>query len=295
MSILRKTWNLVDNLFTSTHHKWWNFLNWYQKYQVKPFSARYWWTRQKIVGEICERTLAASEYWDAYIHQPHLRFYDERIVEYSWAINKISKLEQKTRFLDIGCVMNTKYCLEKLLKQFTDIHFLNLVSEPLAMHGRISFHTQDIRECDLPKHSFDCITCISTLEHVGGDNSYNDFSINGTSEIEAPNQYREPCWQEGFISLMELLAPDGLLLVSMPYGGGLWKNGEYKLGEQDIEDFHEIASRYKRKVITTIMQKDKNGWHKINDSKHINATTNLQPAGANMVTLVETVAAGIES
>ena len=288
MNPVRKLLKSTENSLTSLHIQWWNFLNWYRQYEVEPYSSRYWWTRQQLVAEICDRTQADPEQWHTYIRQSRFRFYDERIVEYSWAASRIFQLGSKNRFLDVGCVMNTGYFLEKLLKQFSDIHFLNLVSEPLALQGRISFHSQDIRQCNLPKHFFDCITCISTLEHVGGDNSYNNFSLNGSAEIEVAKSDSGACWQEAFTSLMELLKPEGLLLVSMPYGGGIWKNGEYRLGEQDIQEFYQIASRYNRKILITIMQKDENGWTQIHESQSVVAAK-LPPAGANAVALVETV------
>ncbi|HEY9810712.1 MAG TPA: class I SAM-dependent methyltransferase [Halomicronema sp.] len=281
--------NLVSRFLTDLHHKYWGFQNKIKNYQVKPFSARYWWTRQQLVAEICENTFADPEEWDIWIKQPRFQFYDERIVEYSWAMLKICQLGKKNRFLDVGCVMNTSYCLEKLLQQFSDIHFLNLVSEPLASQGRISFHCQDIRYCDLPKNSFDCITCISTLEHVGGDNSYNNFSLNGTAEIKQINQSLEGGWQKAFISLMELLVPDGLLLVSMPWGGGVWKNGEYQIGKQDLEDFHKIASCYNRKIVITFIEKDENGWHFCSELQDTPRVSELPAAGANAVVLIETI------
>lgn len=289
MGVAGKVINLLDSSINSVRYKWWNFLNSSRNYQVEPFSVRYWWTRQKLVTEICEETLKAPEKWPTYLQQVRFKFYDERIAEYSWVMLRLSQLGSKPRFLDVGCVMNTEYCLEKLLKQFSDIHFLNLVSEPLALHGRISYHSQDIRLCNLPKTSFDCITCISTLEHVGGDNSYNNFSINGSAEFETSEKYSTSCWQHGFITLMELLAPQGLLLVSMPYGDGAWKNGEYQLGNKDIQEFYEIAERYNRKIMITILQKGNNGWYEKSDLLTPIAVDGLRPAGANAVALIETI------
>jgi len=289
MNTLRKLINSVGTLPTKLHHQWWGLLNRFTAYEVEPFSIRYWWTRQELVAEVCENVLKSPEKWLFFLQQPRFKFYDERICEYSWVILSLSKLGSKQRFLDVGCVMNTSYCLEKLLQQFSDVHFLNLVSEPLALHGRISFHSQDIRESDLPKQSFDCITCISTLEHVGADNSYNDFSLNGSAEIKASQSNAEACWQEAFISLMELLSPQGLLLVSMPYGEGLWKNGEYRLGSNDIQEFYEIAARYGRKIMITILHKDSQGWFSQFDESTPVWPHGLKPAGANAVALIETI------
>ncbi|OUL19785.1 hypothetical protein BV378_31705 [Nostoc sp. RF31YmG] len=287
--MLRKILNVIGNLLTSLHHEWWNFLNWQQKYQVEPYSIRYWWTRQQIVTEVCDHTLADPEGWKTYIRDPRFQFYDERIVEYSWAMHHINQLENKKRFLDVGCVMNTHYCLEKLLHQFSDVHFLNLVSEPLALQGRISFHSQDLRQCNLPSHSFDCITCISTLEHVGGDNSYNSFSLNGSAEIQASPRNSVASWQQGFAELLRLLTPDGLLLVSMPYGEGSWRNGEYYLGENDLKDFYEIASSYQRQINITLFQKDEQGWSQKEIPSSVTPKMASSRAGAGTVLLAKII------
>ncbi|MEH2250272.1 class I SAM-dependent methyltransferase [Nostoc sp.] len=287
--MLRKILNFIDNSLTSLHHKWWNFLNWHQQYQVEPFSVRYWWTRQQIVTEVCDHILTAPEDWKTYIRDPRFQFYDERIVEYSWAMRHISQLGKKERFLDVGCVMNTHYCLEKLLQQFSDIHFLNLVSEPLALQGRISFHSQDIRQCNLPPHSFDCITCISTLEHVGGDNSYNSFSLNGSAETQASPINSVTSWQQGFTELLRLLTTDGLLLVSMPFGKGAWINGEYYLGENDLKNFYDIASSYQRQINITLFQKNEHGWYEKEMPYSLPPKMTSSTAGASTVLLVKII------
>jgi SAM-dependent methyltransferase len=282
---MRKAIKSISKLPTFIHHQWWSLLNTLKGYKVEPFSIRYWWTRSLLVNEICELVINDPEHWLDYLKQSKYKYYDERIVEYSWVATKFSSLTPKARFLDVGCVMNTGYFLDKTLRKFSDVHFLNLVSEPLALHGRISFHSQDIRACDLPKKTFDFITCISTLEHVSGDNSYNNFSLNKSAEIETQKANSEPCWQEAFEALLNLLKPDGLLLVSMPYGKGEWVNGEYQIGEADIKDFYSIAEKYGVGLKVSIMYKHAYGW-----SQEPSQISTLMPkAGSNAVTLIETV------
>ncbi|MDB9518286.1 methyltransferase domain-containing protein [Roseofilum reptotaenium CS-1145] len=212
-------------------------------------------------------------------------------------MKQITRLGNSDRFLDVGCVMNTPYTLSKLMYQFADIHLLNLVSEPLAMQGRISFHSQDIRSCDLPDNSFDCITCISTLEHVGGDNKYNDFSANGSAEItlESDPLDRQGLWKPAFTALLKLIKPDGLLLVTMPCGSekqGVWQKGEYRLGIEELAEFHTLAAQFNRQVKLTLMKKSTMGWQEtsveaINSDR--DPQEQLRSFGADVVVLVETL------
>jgi len=297
MNPLKKLLTFTDTSLTHLHLKWWEIQNSIGKYSVQPYSPRYWWTRQELMSQLCTETLSNSASWNDLIYQPHFQFYDERLVEYSWAMKQMARLGNSDRFLDVGCVMNTPYTLGKLMDRFSDIHFLNLVSEPLAMQGRISFHSQDIRSCDLPHNSFDCITCISTLEHVGGDNKYNDFSANGSAEIalERDIKNQQGLWKPAFTALLKLIKPGGLLLVTMPCGSekqGVWKKGEYRLGIEELSEFHTLAAQFNQEVKLTLMKKSAMGWQETS-VEEINMDRDrqeqLRSFGADVVVLVETL------
>lgn len=297
MNPLKKLLTFTDTSLTHLHLKWWDMQNSIGNYSVQPYSPRYWWTRQELVAKLCEATLSNPDSWKDLIYKSHFHFYDERLVEYSWAMKQIAWLRNRDRFLDVGCVMNTPYTLSKLMGQFADIHFLNLVSEPLAMQGRISFHSQDIRFCDLPHSSFNCITCISTLEHVGGDNQYNDFSANGSAEItlDSSLENQQGLWKTAFTALLKLIKPDGLLLVTMPCGSekqGVWQKGEYRLGIEELAEFHTLATQLNREVKLTLMKKSVRGWQETS-VQEINTDRDrqepLRSFGADVVVLVETL------
>ena len=109
-------------------------------------------------------------------------------------------------------------------------------------------------------------------------------------KLKLLSQMQKLCWQEAFISLMELLSPQGLLLVSMPYGEGLWKNGEYRLGKQRYSRIlRDVAARYGRKIMITILHKDSQGWFSQFDESTPVWPHGLKPAGANAVALIETI------
>ncbi|MBP0010134.1 MULTISPECIES: class I SAM-dependent methyltransferase [unclassified Roseofilum] len=297
MNPLKKLLTFTDTSLTHLHLKWWDMQNSIGKYSVQPYSPRYWWTRQGLVVQLCEVSLSNPDSWNDLIYQSHFQFYDERLVEYSWAMKQIARLGNSDRFLDVGCVMNTPYTLRKLMDRFSDIHFLNLVSEPLAMQGRISFHSQDIRSCDLPNSSFDCITCISTLEHVGGDNQYNDFSENGSAEINLDSnlENQQGLWKPAFAALLKLIKLGGLLLVTMPCGyeqQGVWQKGEYRLGIEELAEFHTLAAQFNRQVKLTVMKKSTMGWEETSvDEMNIDRDRQeqLRSFGADVVVLVETL------
>jgi hypothetical protein len=274
-------------LATRAHFAWWQLLNAASGYKVAPFNARYWWTRARLVTEVCDQVLASPTAWETVIRQPRFRHYDERVVEYSWAMSRIAAVGCAERYLDVGCVLNTEYCLRKLTSQFKDIHFLNLVSEPLALHGRISYHCEDVRASNLRPGWFDVVTCLSTIEHVGGDNSYNR-SPNGTAEL-AHGSGRQ-AWKPAFQSLLGLVKSNGLLLVSMPFGEGNWRDGYYEFGPADVAEIHEMALVIARQVRTRVYGKDDGGWRYLSEGNAVPpANLPSTAAGSRAVLLVETL------
>jgi hypothetical protein len=186
-------------------------------------------------------------------------------------------------FLDVGCVCNIDYFLDFLITRYRHIHFLNLISEPLARQGRISYYSQDIRSHTLPLHSFECISCISTLEHVAGNNSYNDASKNGTAELSE----ELGDWRVALPQLFDLLTPKGRLLITTPYGDGQWHRGEYRFSREDVGTIEQMAKSHQRTTTKWLMLKDRGGWSRVDDLSVFDSARPDLPPGANRVVLWE--------
>lgn len=265
--------------------KWlWKVLNKIQNFRTPPYTPRYFWTRNKLVKDLLKDISLDPKSWQSKIAHPHYQWFCERIPEYSWVASKFAEISSGKRALDIGCVMNVESHLRLLLEKFEEVHFLNLVSEPLAMHGRISFHSQDLRTCDLKPQSFDLITSISTLEHIGGENSYNNFSINGTAELKLDKKSAD--WNKGLECCLKLLAPKGLLLVSLPFGIGDWVDGAYSLGKEDLSFIRQLARDYQKNLEMIFMARNEKGWIRYNESEFVQFHLE-KGLGSNRVVLLE--------
>ena len=92
----------------------------------------------------------------------------DRFIEYPWMIENITIKEG--RLLDIGSTISDK--LYDILPKTIEINTLNL-NEKKVKNDNIKFKQGDIRKTDYPDNYFDCITCISTLEHIGVSGRYN--------------------------------------------------------------------------------------------------------------------------
>ncbi|HEY2541631.1 MAG TPA: class I SAM-dependent methyltransferase [Gaiellaceae bacterium] len=123
---------------------------------------------------------------------------DERAIEIPWTL---SRYAGERRVLDVGTVNAIAAHVEGL----RDLGAPELVTVDLAEGADV---VADVRSLPFPDGHFDLVFCISTLEHVGGDNAvYGVDSARGGGGHEAA--LRE---------LHRVLAKDGRLLLSVPTG-----------------------------------------------------------------------------
>ena len=134
--------------------------------------------------------------------------YDERVVEYPW----LSAQRLGGRVLDAGSVLNHAHVLARLRPRMDDLHILTLEPEPEAfpqMH--VSYVFADLRELPIADDTYDRVLSISTLEHVGMDNTYYG-SEGGKARDPRPEMLR------ALSELRRVLKPGGDLYVTVPVG-----------------------------------------------------------------------------
>jgi SAM-dependent methyltransferase len=133
---------------------------------------------------------------------------DERVVEFPWLFAK----GLHGRVLDAGSVLNHEHILDRVLPQVDELHIVTLEPEALAFtQQRVSYLFADLRDLPYRDRYFDEVVCLSTLEHVGMDNS-----LYGVAEPRADDPDRE--MRHATAELIRVTAPDGRILVTVPYG-----------------------------------------------------------------------------
>jgi len=139
---------------------------------------------------------------------------DERSVEYPWSLANIPA--GPGTFLDAGSTLNVKSVLEHPIFTNKKVTIINLNPETDSfwyngLQKGISYVFGDIREMPFQENYFDVITCISTLEHIGLDNTpyLNDakYQENNTGDFE-----------KAVLELKRVLKPGGKLLITVPFG-----------------------------------------------------------------------------
>jgi SAM-dependent methyltransferase len=134
---------------------------------------------------------------------------DERCVELPWLAAHVAT--GPAVMLDAGSVLNQALLLD--LPAFRDkhLHIVTLAPEAECFWSRgIGYLYEDLRALPIRDATYDLVTCVSTLEHVGCDNAfYGHPERAGANPDTYPAAVRE---------LARVLRPGGTLLLTVPYG-----------------------------------------------------------------------------
>jgi hypothetical protein len=94
---------------------------------------------------------------------------DERVVEYPWALSRLGAGDRL--LLDAGSTLNHQYILDLDILACRSIVIYTLSPERVISRANVSYIYGDLRSTILRSEYFDEIVCISTLEHIGMNNT----------------------------------------------------------------------------------------------------------------------------
>jgi len=140
---------------------------------------------------------------------------DERVVEIPWVL---SRLRRSGRVLEIGYAYAEPAYLAGLLRAGVELVGVDLAARDVEGMEAVE---ADVRDLPFSDGSFDQALLVSTLEHVGADNTVYGLEAesDGDSRLRALRELRR------------VLGRDGSLLVTVPLG----ESGDYGWFRQEDE------------------------------------------------------------
>ncbi len=133
---------------------------------------------------------------------------DERVVEYPWAFSRLPE----GAILDAGSTFNFAHVLDAALPRVDSLTIVTLAPEPRAFPERgVEYVYGDLGDLPFEDSSFDCCVSISTLEHVGMDNTI--YGDDGDAAAD-PDAHLAQALAE----IRRVLKPGARLLITVPYG-----------------------------------------------------------------------------
>lgn len=165
--------------------------------------------------------------------------FSERILENPLVLQHLPS--KKSKILDVG----SRY--SQLPLEFAALGHETValdIEEYVFHHKNLTFVQEDIRKTSFADNTFDVVTVVSTLEHVGlGDESYGDTK-NVQGDIAAMKE------------ISRILKPRGYVLLTIPFGKPA------QLPFMRIYDKKRVAkiSKYFKIDTELYMHKDGNSW-----------------------------------
>jgi SAM-dependent methyltransferase len=129
---------------------------------------------------------------------------NERQLEWPWVLEEATQQKIRGQLLDVGSLKTN------LPQKLSELGFTVTALDCRVPEPRTSSHirmvTGDIRSISFLDATFDLITCISTLEHIGVKGRY------GVIESDPDGD------QKAMAEMLRLLKPEGKLLLTVPIG-----------------------------------------------------------------------------
>ena len=141
------------------------------------------------------------------------KVFDERTAEYAYFVWWLLTQAEEKSLLDVGCVLNNKAVSAILRDRCTSIWFCNAALEPVVIENPVYYHVSTLENSFPSGQRFPLVTCLSTIEHVGYDNSQY-----GTKSVPEYTETTVEPLVSSVEHLTRITARPGNLLISVPFG-----------------------------------------------------------------------------
>jgi SAM-dependent methyltransferase len=184
----------------------------YLKSDRRPWREGYDEYRQKCLSEaVNNNSLLDTFAEDRSLPKGYGYRLDARIIEIPWVLSRARN--DGNRLLDAGSALNYDFVLTSPAFKQKQTTIMTLAPEGHAYWQLgVSYVFGDLRDLDFRDERFDSVACISTIEHIGMDNTMyaEDLEIARRSD---PSEFVLAVKE-----LKRVLKKDGSLYISFPFG-----------------------------------------------------------------------------
>ncbi len=176
---------------------------------------------------------------------------DARAVEIPWALARLAG--RSGRLLDAGSSLNLDCVLTAPALAQYKITIATLAPEATCLWNLgVSYVFGDLRALDLRDDWFNAAVCVSTIEHVGMDNSMY------AGQTENARRRNSKDYLLAVKELRRVLKPGGALYITFPFGAyedhGWFQQFDAAMADELITAFNP------REVKETVFRYDPDGW-----------------------------------
>jgi len=174
----------------------------------KPWTPGYYSAKKRSICSAIDAGLPDAEKG---FREAHGFRIDERSVEYPWMFTQLP--QHPGKILDAGSALNHEFLLERLPLDKSHLTIMTLAPEKRCFWKRdISYVFGDLRNTDFAEDTFDVIASISTIEHIGLDNTL--LYTGDSSKKETDKLGFVPAVKE----FKRIIKPGGMCLITVPFG-----------------------------------------------------------------------------
>lgn len=188
---------------------------------------------------------------------------DERVIEYPWVYARLPK--DPGMMLDAGSALNHDFLLPRVPVCNAKLTICTLAPEKRCYwHRGISYMFDDLRASVFRSETFDTIVSISTIEHIGLDNTLL-YTDDGSKRERDSAGFRAAVRE-----FRRIIRPGGVCFITVPYGKAS-SRGWFQVFDADmvqmiLDDFkpshHEVD----------YFGYSQEGWHAASPSELLEAT-----------------------
>jgi SAM-dependent methyltransferase len=225
----------------------------------KPWSRGYQIYKEKQIARIID----SGKFNTKWLKEDYGFRLDERVIEYPWLFSQLP--EGSGRLLDAGSALNFDFLLSREPLRSKKLFISTLAPENTCFWEKgVSYIYEDLRDACYKDVFFDWVVSISTIEHIGLDNT-----MLYTSD-ESKNESTHDSYLEAIREYYRVLKPGGVLYLTFPFGKHV-NHGWFQVFDRDmLDNLIDVFSPTSAKEFH--FRYEPNGW-KISSRKHsCNAT-----------------------